>query len=202
MQCLIKLETPERASAKMELISIVSDLMPQGKPQYLQMVRYPMISQLVQTEGKKKMLAVLVLMVKDFCSSVNVVRNMNEDQMIEAGAMLIDECDNFRLEDYTMMFAMAKRGTLVKIFDRVDIEVITNIVDAYWQRRKDVAAAVEEDEIQRLDSIGCTTRALETINRVDAKMIMATDGLAAGFEALRIGLANNGFTTSKQNNNE
>jgi hypothetical protein len=48
----------------------------------------------------------------DFCSSINVLRNMNEDQMIEAAAMLIAECGNFRLEDYVMMFSMGVNATV------------------------------------------------------------------------------------------
>ncbi|MBK7885498.1 MAG: hypothetical protein IPJ81_18165 [Chitinophagaceae bacterium] len=54
MQCLIKLETPEKSDAKMELIALVSDLMPQGKPKYLEVIKYPMIRQLIETEGKKR----------------------------------------------------------------------------------------------------------------------------------------------------
>jgi hypothetical protein len=135
----------------MDLIAITSELMPKGKPQFLAVVKYPSIASLVETEGKKKMLAVLVLLVKDFCGSMNVIRNMNEDQMIETAAMLLDECDNFRLEDYVMMFSLAKKGafhTEVKIYDRIDIQVITSILDEYWKRRHAVgfAAQVEESE--------------------------------------------------------
>jgi hypothetical protein len=81
------------------------------------------------------MLALVTIMVKDFCNSVNVVRNMTEDQMIECAAMLLDECGNFRMEDYLMMFNMAKRGQLVKIFDRLDITVVTQMLDEYWAIR-------------------------------------------------------------------
>lgn len=114
------------------MILAVSELMPEGKPDLLGVRRFKPIRELIQDVGKKQMLAMLVIIVKDFCSSLNVVRNMNEDQIIEAAAMLLDECENFRLEDYVVMFAMAKRGSLVKIYDRVDLQVISEIMDAYW----------------------------------------------------------------------
>ena len=148
LQCLIKLETAERSEAKMELVLMTNELMPKGKPDLAGVVKYPMIQDLIKTEGKRKMLAVLVLMVKDFCASMNVVRNMNEEQMIEAGAMLLEECENFRIEDYVMMFSLAKRGSFypeVKIYDRIDIQTISQIMDEYWTRRS-IAGRKARDE--------------------------------------------------------
>ncbi len=186
IQCLINLEvTATKSEAKMELMTIAGQLMPGGKPQFLEVVKYPMIKQLVETEGKKKILAILGLMIKDFCSSFNVVRNMNEDQMIEAAFMLLDECDNFRLEDYLLMFSMAKKGDLVKIMDRVDIQIITSILDEYWIRRKNAAKKHSEDEMNRLDSIGSTARQLDNLHPEDAKLLSAANGISAAMESLR-----------------
>jgi hypothetical protein len=139
----------------MELLLLTNELMPKGKPDFLSVVKFQKISELVQTEGRKKMLAVLVLMVKDFCASINVVRNMNEEQMIEAGAMLLEECDNFRMEDYVMMFSMAKKGAFhpeVKIWDRMDIQLISAIMDEYWSRRKEAGIKAREEEYLRIES--------------------------------------------------
>ena len=130
------MEGPDRSDAKMDLVARVSELMPAGKPNFISIPKYPAIVTLIESEGKKKMLAIMVLLVKDFCASLNVVRNMNEDQMIEAGSLLLDECGNFRLEDYVTMFSLAKRGGLVKIYDRIDLQVITDMLDEYWKRRK------------------------------------------------------------------
>src|SRR4051812_4913807 len=93
IQCLISMDVPERKSeAKMELITLTSNLMPGGNPTYLDVIKYPMVRSLVEEVGKKAMLKVIYLLVKDFCSSLNVVRNMNQDQLIESASMLIDEC--------------------------------------------------------------------------------------------------------------
>ncbi|WP_157580404.1 hypothetical protein [Segetibacter koreensis] len=87
---MIKMDVPEvKAEAKMDFVSLVSDLMPGGNPTYLEVIKYPMIKSLLAELGKKTMLKVLFLLVKDFCSSVNVVRNMNQDQ---ANGILISFC--------------------------------------------------------------------------------------------------------------
>lgn len=147
LQCLIRMETEERSEAKMDLVLLTNELMPKGKPDLIGVVKYPMIQELVKTEGRRKMLGILVLMVKDFCASINVVRNMNEEQMIDAAAMLLEECDNFRLEDYVMMFTMAKKGELVKIYDRIDIQLISQIMDEYWSRRREAGRIARDADV-------------------------------------------------------
>lgn len=147
MQCLIKLDaaqTPsDKSFAKMELLAVTGRLMPEGKPLLLETVKYPQIASLIKQLDRKTMMKVVLIMVQDFCSSVNVVRNMNQDQMIEAAAMLIDECGNFRLEDYQIMFSMGKRGSFpaIKLMDRVDIQFISALMDEYWKIRH--AAGIE-----------------------------------------------------------
>lgn len=135
----------------MSLISLVNELMPAGQCNYLTVVKYPPVAALIAQEGYKKMLAVMVILVKEFCSAFNVVRNMNEDQMIDAGAMLLEECGNFRLEDYVMMFQLAKKGNLVKIYDRIDLQTITAILDAYWLKRNEAGLKAQESEYQSLE---------------------------------------------------
>lgn len=132
------------ADAKMDLMQMTSDLMPAGKADLLGVIQFPMIKLLVEEHGKKNIFKALFLLVKDFCKSLNVVRNMNEDQMLEAANMLIEECGNFRMEDYLMMFQMAKKGQLIKIYDRIDIGVVTEILDKYWDVRNKAGKAAEE----------------------------------------------------------
>lgn len=189
MTCLIEMEIAEtKSAAKMELISITSDLMPLGKPNFIDVVKYPMIRELVQKEGKKKMLALIVLLIKDYCSSINVVRNMNEDQMIEAAAMMLDECGNFRLEDYVMMFAMAKRGQLIdKLYQSIDITTISQIMDIYWEKRKVAAELFTEREVLHYDTLGPTIRTKELMNKQDADMSEAADKFLGAIDNLRVG---------------
>ena len=184
MPCLIKLET-NKTDGKLELLAITKELMPAGKPKFLDIIKYPMITDLVKQHGKKTLLKALFLLIKDFCGSINVVRNMNDDQMIETADMLLDECDNFRLEDYTIMFAMAKRGEIGNIFDHLDIQVITKMVDQYWDKRFNAAQGAREGYISRLDSIGNTNTQLDLMNPHDRKLTEGAEKLAASMEKLK-----------------
>lgn len=135
-----------KKEAKMELISITSELMPKGAPNLTGVIKYPTIDRLGQEVGKKGVLLMILTLVRDYCNSLNVVRNMNEDQMLETASMLLDECDNFRLEDYVMMFSMAKRGEFVKVYDHVDINLVGEIMDAYWLIRNAAGKRAQEEE--------------------------------------------------------
>ena len=136
----------------MELISITSELMPKGQPNLTGVIKYPTIDRLGQELGKKVPLLMIFTLVRDFCNSINVVRNMNEAQMMEVSSMLLDECDNFRMEDYVMMFSMAKRGNLVKIFDHVDIDIVSKIMDEYWLVRNKAGQEKQKEEFQAYEN--------------------------------------------------
>lgn len=174
-----------RQANKLELIHITNELMPSGKPAFLEMVRYPKVSALVQEMGEPIVLLILSTMVRDFCGSVNVSRNMNEDQMLEAAAMLLNECGNFRLEDYTVMFAMAKKGQLVKFYERIDLEVITAILDAYWEKRQEAGRKAQEEEDQSLEGLGPVGRSVDDMHPQDAKLMSIGDGIAGALHEMK-----------------
>lgn len=77
---------------------------------------------------------------------------MTEEQMIEATGMLIDESDNFRIEDYVMMFALGKRGQLVKIRDRIDISLIGEMLDLYHEKRTLAGRRIQEEEFVKKEN--------------------------------------------------
>lgn len=135
INCIVNADKGD-VEAKFELVAMTSTLMPHGNPDLIKVAKYPPICKLVEEMGPGTMAKVMFALVKDFCNSMNVVRNMNESQMFEAASMLLDECDTFRVEDYHMMFTMAKRGRLVKILDRVDIQVIGIMMDEYYLIRR------------------------------------------------------------------
>ncbi len=130
----------------MAIAEIVSQLMPKGKPAFDLIRNRTSITKLCETgAGRKNMRMYIFLLVKSFCDSLNAVRNMNEDQMIEAAAFLLDECGDMRLEDYLVMFAMAKRDQLgVRILDRLDIQIIAQVLESYWVKRNHFANRVQE----------------------------------------------------------
>lgn len=124
--------------------------MPAGKPDLIGVVKYPTIAQHLETVPRKNIRAVLFFLVNDFCKSVNVVRNMTEDQMIDTASFLLDECGNYRIEDYVMMFTMAKRGQLVKILDRVDIQIVGQLRDAYDCMRYNAGERHREEQLKMI----------------------------------------------------
>lgn len=159
--------------------------MPKGKADFLSVIKYPMIKSLVAEKGRNYMHKVLFLLVKDFCNSFNVVRNMNEDQMIEAANMLLEECGNFRLEDYVMMFQMGKRGELFDVHDRIDLQVITAMLDKYWELRNAAGEKQTIEENKHLDSLGSTARFGETIAMQDMKLMEMSSGFSSAINHLK-----------------
>lgn len=155
MATLERLDKPElRTQAKLELMGVVNQLLPEGKPDYVGIVRYPKISDLIPARGYAPMLMLVSAIIRDFCASFNIVRNMNAEQIVEAAGMLLDECGNFRLEDYILMFAMAKRGELYEVRDRIDLQIITAIWDNYWMKRHNAGKCAQSEQILMLDALG------------------------------------------------
>lgn len=170
---------------KVGLLQVTRELMPEGKANYLQMVKYPQISELRKTVSDTLLRIMIGGLLIDFCGAFNVVRNMTEDQMLEAAYMLLDECGNFRLEDYAQMFAMAKRGQLVKIYDRIDLQTITAILDAYWIERNNTGNKAQEEEEKHLSGMGDITRQLENMNPQDSQLTRGTDSLAGAINSMK-----------------
>lgn len=144
VECLTKKD-------KLELIELTSELMPNGNPDFRIIRHTQPIKSLIDSYGKRDVRFMIFEMVKDFCESFNVVRNMREDQMIESAAFLIDDCGDMRLEDFHMMFTLAKRGRLIKIMDRIDIDIIGKIYDAYYIMRSDAGRRIQEEEFEKYE---------------------------------------------------
>lgn len=181
----LMLNEEKKSEGKMELLSVTRDLMPGGKPLFKDVIKYPMIRMLAAQVGENVILKNIFLLVKDFCSAVNVVRNMNEDQMIDAAAMLLDECEDFRMEDYVMMFSMAKKGELVDLRDRVDLQIISKIMDEYYIVRRREGELIQEEGIRHYETMGTQTRSIEYLHPSDAKISEAADKLLASYEGVR-----------------
>lgn len=141
-----------RSGDKIEIAELTSKMMPNGNPDFrLTIGNCAPIRMIAKESGTKPLRALLYLIVKNFCESVNVVRNMTEDQMIEAASMLIDECYDYSIEDYIMMFTMAKRGKLSindgkGVMDRVDLEVVGKIFTAYDTLRSEAKERIQEEQ--------------------------------------------------------
>ncbi len=80
---------------------------------------------------KLQLILTITFLIKNFCDMFNVVRNMNDTQIYECANILIDECPCYTFEDFICMFTIAKKNKLVKIYDRIDLQIILEILEKY-----------------------------------------------------------------------
>jgi len=134
------------------LVTATKHLMPAGVPAFNIIRERPTIAVLAKEMGEVDVAKVLYLMVKNFCDSFNVVRNMTVPQMVESASLLLDECGDFRIEDYHVMFTMAKRGGLIDIRDRIDVSMIGRLMDEYFKYRNEEGKKIQEREFSSADN--------------------------------------------------
>ena len=120
------------------LTELASELLPKGNPDFKSIRNFTPIQTLLESESatRTEIREILTLLVMNFSESMNVVRNLNATQAIEIVEMLIDESEDFRIEDYFIMFQLAKRGKIGDIRDRIDIQLVSKLIDEYWHFRK------------------------------------------------------------------
>lgn len=99
---------------------------------------------MAQGIGKTEVQTLLVILITNFCRSFNVVRNMNEDQVTECAMYLFDECRDFTLEDYVIMFTLGKRAKIGEVLDHIDIEVIASMHQQYLRQRMAAFKKIQE----------------------------------------------------------
>ena len=135
--CLINSQNNNQPLSPIQLVELATELLPKGNADFMAVKKYKPIRFLIEKElaTLSDIRCTLLVLVKNFSESMNVVRNLNETQAVEITEMLIDECGDFRLEDYFIMFQLAKRGKIGDIRDRIDIQLISKLIDEYWQYR-------------------------------------------------------------------
>lgn len=174
--------------------------MPSGLPDFENMIAYPAISKMaLEANGVQNMWKSLIAIVTYFCSRYNLKHNMNNEQIKLCAKALLDDCGNYRLEDYFTMFEMAAKNAFVKIYDRIDQQIIFSIKEAYddlryregqkilWQKEKERAELVEQARIEKLNSTTAIdvdfSKLLSVIQ--DAKDKSYTEGLERKKERLK-----------------
>jgi hypothetical protein len=138
MTCIVKAAAGDE-NAQNRLVKAAGDILPSGEMNVPELRKRTGISQLLKSNqvSRPDMHKALYLLLKNFCESINVVRPMTEAQIREASFFLLDECGDYRIEDYIAMFSLGKRGKLVPILDRIDIQVIGAMKEEYEYFRRD-----------------------------------------------------------------
>ncbi len=144
------------AEDKIKMSAMASEIMPAGAPDFSIIPYCPTINQLKKSRGHEQVMTVLMLLISDFNNSVNVPegKKMTDAQIVEAASFLLDEAGNYRLEDYFFMFTLAKRNRLYdgkkgRIFDRVDLPLISDFKDSYEALRRQGEESIREDELRQ-----------------------------------------------------
>lgn len=120
-------------------------LTPKGVPDFSVIRHRPSISSMERQYGAKRVLSALITIIDQFNKMVGVVRPMSAVQINDCAVHLLNESGNYRIEDYVMMFTLAKAGKLGKIMDRIDLEMVSRFHDEY-DRMRDYYAERQQGE--------------------------------------------------------
>ena len=188
MSTLGLMENPEkRISGRIELAVISDQLIPKGEVDFALIGDFPPIATLIDDqEGRIQVHAAISMIIRNFCLSLNVVRNMNDEQIFDAAMMLISTAGNYRVEDYFIMFELAKRGKLgIRILDRIDANVINQIDEAYLVKRWEASQRLTYGESDILDQLGPVERSADSKNPEDVTLGRALDKFAGSMGSTR-----------------
>lgn len=129
---------------KIELVNAGVRLIPKGEIAFNELENYPSLVSITKELGITKTQTLIALLITNFTKSFNVVRNMSEDQILECAVYIFEECNDFTIEDYVIMFTLAKRGKLGDILDHIDMRVIADIHKEYSRRRQIAFKVINE----------------------------------------------------------
>lgn len=111
---------------------------------------------LVNQYGKEKIHGLLILMLTDFCNFYNVIRPMSATQIVDCAFELINTSieDYLGIEDFTIFFQGAKNGKYGKIYDRLDQQLIFEMLEVYRQDRHEKYLSVKEEKESNYKATG------------------------------------------------
>jgi hypothetical protein len=106
---------------------------------------------LVKAYGDEKIHALMVVMLTDFANNFNVIRPMSPVQIINCAFQMIITAneDQLGIEDFTIFFEGAKQGKYGKVYDRLDQQIIFEMMEHYRdERHKEFIHFKEEQHAQ------------------------------------------------------
>lgn len=124
-------------------------LTPKGNPDFSILRDRPWIKNMEQQYGAHRVLAALIVIISNFNKMLGVVRPMTAIQINDCAVHLLNEAGNYRIEDYVMMFTMAKAGKLGKIMDRIDLEMVCRFHEEYDRLRSDYGQRMQEEQVRQ-----------------------------------------------------
>lgn len=112
----------------------------------------------VDSMGMGHTIALVAIMIKNFCASFNVSKNMTQSQIEDYAAdLVLDYYKNdhtpipWRVEEYAIFFDRAAKGEFKQkngnsfIFDHIDRDVIENMFSVYMPERTAARWKIEDE---------------------------------------------------------
>lgn len=95
-------------------------------------------------QDKKVLLKALSALITQLRQSLNVGKNLDTLQVYECASLLMEKYWYFRLEEFVYVFKQVKLGKYGKVYDRLDVQVISE-----WLHLYDISERLAELERQR-----------------------------------------------------
>lgn len=110
------------------------------------------------------LLSTLILKTASF---FNIGKNITEDQAINTASLILEKYPYETLEDFVMVFKMAKKGELGKVYDRIDPQVIFEWCNQYFDKkaeaRENIHLKQKQKYISEADKTPLTDKAKEAL---------------------------------------
>jgi len=103
-----------------------------------------------KTEGNELVNALLIRLVEGLCSSYNVAKNMDVNQIQECANLLYQNYYHFSVNHFKTAFDRFKMNKYpdIKIYDRFDLSIVFSIIEKFDAELKEMRTKVEQEKLQ------------------------------------------------------
>lgn len=98
-------------------------------------------------QGKPATAKFLILLISDMVNSFNVNRPMTPNQISDLAIDMTNDLWEYRFEELAAFFEAVKRGSYIKIYERLDASIIWEAWDKYLDERFEVIVARRNRDI-------------------------------------------------------
>lgn len=115
---------------------------------------------LVEQYGAKRIHQLLVVLLTEFCNTFNVIRPMSANQIVSCASEILNTSneDYLSMEDLTIFFQGAKTGKYGKVYDRLDQQMIFEMLEIYRQERHEQYQNIKDEQHVNLKALGPSFR--------------------------------------------
>jgi hypothetical protein len=103
-----------------------------------------------KAEGNDLVNALLIRLVEGLCSSYNVAKNMDVNQIHECANLLYQNYFHYSVNHFTTAFNRFKMNKYpeIKIYDRFDLSIVFAIVEKFDLELKEMRTKIEQEKLQ------------------------------------------------------